>query len=101
MSSINIATVESRCGLRISLRTPGASVRLEELAARDGLDKATLQVRIGTTKAEIVATAEECAADLIILGAHERHGLAMLINHTGDTMLHAAPCDVLAIRLER
>ena len=78
-----------------------ARVRLEELAARGGLDKATLQVRIGTTKAEIVAAAEECETDLIVLGAHERHGLAMLINHTGDTMLHAAPCDVLAIRLER
>lgn len=77
-----------------------ANRRLERLAADYGLGKATRQLRIGTTKAEIVAAANECGADLIVLGAHERHGLSMLINHTGDTMLHAAPCDVLAVRLK-
>ncbi len=76
-----------------------ATERLEKLAQENGLGNAVQQLRTGTTKAEIVAAAVECNADLIVLGAHERHGLAMLINHTGDTMLHAAPCDVLAVRL--
>ena len=30
----------------------------------------------------------------------ERHGLAILINLTEDTVLHAAHCDVLAVRLK-
>ena len=37
--------------------------------------------------------------DLIVLGSRERHGLAILLNFTEDTILHAAPCDVLAVRL--
>jgi len=43
--------------------------------------------------------AEEISADLVILGSRERHGVAVLLNLTEDTILHAAPCDVLAIRL--
>ena len=38
-------------------------------------------------------------ADLIVLGSRERHGLAILVNFTEDTVLHAAHCDVLAVRL--
>ena len=30
----------------------------------------------------------------------ERHGLAILVNFTEDTVLHAAHCDVLAVRLK-
>ena len=43
--------------------------------------------------------AEEQGVDLIILGSRERHGLSILVNLTEDTVLHAAPCDVLAVRL--
>jgi hypothetical protein len=32
-----------------------------------------------------------------VLGSRERHGLAILLNFTEDTILHAAPCDVLAV----
>lgn len=78
----------------------GASkVQLEELAERCGLGDAPRLVRVGNTKAEIVQVAREIGADLIVLGSHERHGLAILVNRTDDTVLHAAPCDVLAVRL--
>ena len=43
--------------------------------------------------------AQDIGADLIVLGSRERHGLAILLNFTEDTILHAAPCDVLAVRL--
>ena len=43
--------------------------------------------------------AEERAADLIVLGSRERHGPSIVVNFTEDTVLHAAPCDVLAVRL--
>jgi universal stress protein A len=39
------------------------------------------------------------AADLIVLGSRERHGLSILVNLTEDTVLHGAPCDVLAVRV--
>jgi universal stress protein A len=38
-------------------------------------------------------------SDLIVLGARERHGLSIFVNLTEDTVLHAAPCDVLAVRV--
>ena len=43
--------------------------------------------------------AQEQDIDLIILGSRERHGLSIMVNFTEDTVLHAAPCDVLAVRL--
>ena len=73
--------------------------KLTELAARLGLEGAALRVEAGNIKAEILRVAEEEAADLIVLGSRERHGLAILVNFTEDTVLHAAHCDVLAVRL--
>jgi universal stress protein A len=73
--------------------------RLKELAARLGLEGATLRVEAGNTKAEILRVAQEEGVDLIVVGSHERHGLAILVNFTEDAVLHAARCDVLAVRL--
>jgi universal stress protein A len=74
--------------------------RLSELIARLGLAKAAARVEAGNTKSEILRVAEEERVDLIILGSRERHGLAILVNFTEDTVLHAAHCDVLAVRLK-
>jgi universal stress protein A len=75
-----------------------ARTRLTALAAELGLAGASCRVETGNVKAEIVRVAREHRADLIILGSRERHGLSILVNLTEDTVLHAAPCDVLAIR---
>ena len=73
---------------------------LADLAARLGLPRTTCRVESGNTKAEILRVAKEEQADLIVLGSRERHGLAILVNFTEDTVLHAAHCDVLAVRLK-
>ena len=73
--------------------------KLGELAARNGLRDARLLVSAGNTKSEILRVAGEEAADLIVVGSRERHGLAILVNLTEDTVMHAAHCDVLAVRL--
>jgi universal stress protein A len=72
--------------------------RLAALAAELGLSDAVCRVESGNVKSEIVRVARERKADLIILGSRERHGLSILVNLTEDTVLHAAPCDVLAMR---
>jgi len=77
-----------------------AKQRLAELARRTGVPLQSQQVAAGNIKAEIVRAAEEHRADLIVLGSRERHGLSILVNFTEDTVLHAAPCDVLAVRLK-
>jgi universal stress protein A len=68
--------------------------------ARLALPRATGRVEAGNTKAEILRVADEEGADLIVLGSRERHGLAIMVNFTEDTVLHAAHCDVLAVRLK-
>ena len=76
-----------------------SQVRLAELAARLGFKDAVLRVEAGNIKSEILRVAEEEHADLIVVGSRERHGLAILVNFTEDAVLHAAHCDVLAVRL--
>jgi universal stress protein A len=76
-----------------------AKSKLSELSARLGLSRATTRVEVGNKKTEILRVAKEEAVDLIVLGSRVRHGLGILVNFTEDTVLHAAHCDVLAIRL--
>jgi universal stress protein A len=77
-----------------------ARKQLSEFITRLDLAKATGRVEAGNTKSEILRVAKEEQVDLIVLGSRERHGLAILVNFTEDTVLHAAHCDVLAIRLK-
>ncbi len=55
----------------------------------------------GSPKEEICALAEQENVDLIIVGSHGRHGLALLLGSTANDVLHYAPCDVLAVRLSK
>lgn len=76
-----------------------ARTRLNDLAARIGLGHASKKVEAGNKKTEILRVAKEEAVDLIVIGSRVRHGLGILVNFTEDTVLHAARCDVLAVRL--
>jgi universal stress protein A len=78
-----------------------ARARIAELAARVGLDHCERLVNTGNIKTEVVRIAQTRAVDLIVIGSRERHGVSILFNFTEDTVLHAAPCDVLAVRLPR
>jgi len=76
-----------------------ARQRLVALCADLGVDAGHQQVEVGNVKSEIVRVARAMQCDLIVLGARERHGLSIFVNLTEDTVLHAAPCDVLAVRV--
>ena len=76
-----------------------ARQRLIALCADIGVDADHQRVEIGNVKSEIVRLARAMQCDLIVLGARERHGLSIFVNLTEDTVLHAAPCDVLAVRV--
>ena len=76
-----------------------AQARLRAMAVQLGVPEAVAHVEAGNVKSEIVRIARERHTDLIVLGSRERHGLSILVNLTEDTVLHAAPCDVLAIRV--
>jgi len=77
----------------------GAHQRLNALCANLGLHEVPRRVEVGNIKAEILRVAMEEQADLLVLGSHGRHGLALLLGSTEKSLLHKAPCDVLAVRL--
>lgn len=56
-------------------------------------------VRLGQTASELHLLAEERGADLIAVGSHGRHGLALLFGSTAKGVIKGAKCDVLAIRV--
>jgi universal stress protein A len=76
-----------------------ARTRLGELSNRLGSPASPWRVETGNIKNEILRVAREGHHDLIVIGSQPRHGLSILVNLTEDTVLHGAPCDVLAVRL--
>ncbi|MCY1287730.1 Universal stress protein A [compost metagenome] len=55
----------------------------------------------GQPRQEIHRLAAEQNCDLVVVGSHGRHGLALLLGSTANDVLHGAPCDVLAVRLKK
>lgn len=78
----------------------GAKKRLSDLADKIGVEQARVWVELGSPKFEITRIADENQVDLIVLGSHGRHGLALLLGSTANGVLHHANCDVLAVRLK-
>ncbi len=72
---------------------------LEKLAAKLDLPGVRWSVEVGRIKTEVLRVAREHEVDLIVLGSREKHGLAFIFGPTEDAVLHAAPCDVLAVRI--
>lgn len=73
--------------------------RMAELGEKLGVPVERQWLEMGSPKLEIVRVAEENQADLIVVGSHGRHGLALLLGSTANGVLHHAKCDVLAVRL--
>ena len=63
------------------------------------LSKDNCKLAYGQPRQEIHALAKAQKCDLIVVGSHGRHGLALLLGSTANDVLHGAPCDVLAVRL--
>jgi universal stress protein A len=63
------------------------------------LSENNVHLPYGQPRQEIHTLAKEQGCDLIVVGSHGRHGLALLLGSTSNDVLHGAPCDVLAVRL--
>lgn len=77
-----------------------AQAHLLKLAAAYSIPEANCRVAFGDAQYEVHHWAEELKADLIVVGSHGRHGLALLFGSTANAVLHGAGCDVLAVRLK-
>jgi nucleotide-binding universal stress UspA family protein len=70
-----------------ALKAPSATVTIEH------------RLLEGASAAVIAETAEETAADLIVMGTHGRSGLTRLVmGSVAEEVLRRAPCPVLTIR---
>lgn len=74
--------------------------KLTELANRLKVSSENSFLREGKPATEIHAIAKEKAVDLIVLGTHGQHGLQLILGSTANSVLHGAPCDVLAVRVK-
>ncbi|MDG1943507.1 MAG: universal stress protein [Halioglobus sp.] len=76
-----------------------ATQQLHRFAETNNIDAQHQHILLGKPEVEIHAKAEELGTDLIVLGSHGRHGLALLMGSTANGVMHGAACDVLAIRV--
>ena len=77
-----------------------AKARMSRLFAKyPDINQGDSHLVYGQPKQEIHQLAKDQQCDLIVVGSHGRHGLALLLGSTANDVLHDAPCDVLAVRL--
>lgn len=74
---------------------------LEKLGKELTVPAADQYLEIGPTKHEVLRVAEAINADLIVVGSHGKHGLALLLGSTSTAITHAAHCDVLIVRTHK
>ncbi|PJE78558.1 Universal stress protein A [invertebrate metagenome] len=76
-----------------------AKERITKLADNITVNQKEQHIVYGRPEKEVHRIAEENNADLIVVGSHGRHGLALILGSTSTSMLHGASCDVLAVRV--
>lgn len=76
-----------------------AEQQLSEFCTAQGIAAEQQHIAVGRPENEIHAMAQNLKADLIVVGSHGRHGLALILGSTANGVLHGAPCDVLAVRV--
>jgi universal stress protein A len=76
-----------------------AESQMSELADKHGVAHEHQHIVMGRPENEIHSLAETLNADLIVVGSHGRHGIALLLGSTANGVLHGATCDVLAVRV--
>ena len=76
-----------------------ATERLATLAEQLDVPAENRHIVLGQPANEMRRMAKEQDVDLIIVGSHGRHGLALIFGSTSNSVLHGAPCDVLAVRI--
>ena len=71
--------------------------RLEAVCGPAGFDHRVLLE--GHAATEIHRYAEDRDADLVVMGAHGRHGWRLLLGSTANAVLHGTVCDVLCVHI--
>lgn len=77
-----------------------AEDKLGDIAATVALPKERVSavVRLGSVYHEVLAEAEECGADLVIVGSHRPTMATYLLGSNATTIVRHAQCAVLVVR---
>ena len=77
-----------------------AEVAIAEIASNCGLPahRVTSVVRFGGVYPEVLAEAEACGADLIVVGSHRPAMSTYLLGSNATTIVRHAVCSVLVVR---
>jgi len=81
--------------------TEHAKERISALADKINIGNGEQHIVYGRPEKEVHRIAETSDVDLIIVGTHGRHGLALILGSTSTSILHGSCCDVLAIRVNK
>lgn len=73
--------------------------KMKDLAGQLKVEEDRCFIREGRPSSEIHQLAEENNIDVIVIGTHGQSGFKLLLGSTANSVLHGAPCDVLAIRI--
>lgn len=76
-----------------------ATERLAALAQQLDIPEQDQHIVLGHPAQEMHNMANSENIDLIVVGSHGRHGLALIFGSTSNSVLHGASCDVLAVRI--
>ena len=76
-----------------------ATGRLAALAEQRNVSPEDQHIILGHPAQEMHNMAKQDEVDLIVVGSHGRHGLALIFGSTSNSVLHGASCDVLAVRI--
>ncbi len=76
-----------------------ARKRLDQIVEEAAALPSKRYVCIGQAAHELHRLAEEHNIDLIVVGSHGRHGLALLFGSITKGVVQGAKCDVLALKL--
>lgn len=75
--------------------------KLRRISNRLGITLSQCWMVWGNPQEEIIQLAVKLQIDLIVVGSHGRHGLAVLMGSTAKDVLYHTQCDVLAIHLKK
>jgi universal stress protein A len=76
-----------------------ATERLAAFAQQLPVERPDQHIILGHPAQEMHNLAKQTDIDLIVVGSHGRHGLALIFGSTSNSVLHGASCDVLAVRI--
>lgn len=76
-----------------------ATQQMRRFAEKNNVDEQHQTIVLGKPEVEIHGAAKELGTDLVVIGSHGRHGLALLMGSTANGVMHGASCDVLAVRV--